>query len=205
MDTARGNGAPTPLTVRERIEQIRQQAADRNHSAAIVAQLASKDPGDPVEFKIGTEILKCRMVLASSEEEFEATALAWARLAEKGLRGTPDELKLFTRCELSELVAISLRDPQSGERIFRNVGELEATIDEPTLVQLQNEYEAKSEIVDIVPNEQRDKIVELIKKKAGDSLSDVARSMPRSYLLTTVNLLCDFLEGRFSTGDGSQE
>ncbi len=81
MTTARGNGATArPPTVKERIELLRKRASDKNHSAAIVAQLASQDRGDPVTFKIGTESLTCLMVLASSEEEFEATAAAWARL-----------------------------------------------------------------------------------------------------------------------------
>jgi hypothetical protein len=188
--------------VRQQLEALRADADADKRVHEMVETLAAGELGKPIAIRYGAVEVQARMVVVSAADGWEAAAAAWRKLEAAGLRGSPEESLLYDRCELVELTARAIRDPETGARVFSSGDELAETLPDPVLVKLTREYTDLVEQIDQAGADEIAALVDALKKKEWMRLRSIAPTLPRDSLDTLVSLLLDCLAGR-SSGTGS--
>lgn len=155
--------------------------------------------------------LPIQLQILTASERAQSVAAAHAALKFRGIEvdgGKLDPLTVETvAVEVAhQVVARAVLDAETGAPLFASAAELGAAATEDEIEALFNLYSDHRQNVDPAPGDLTDEefraLDEAVKKKDVTRVSDIARSMPRRSLLTTVvRLASSLMDNSTSTPD----
>lgn len=136
----------------------------------------------------------------------EAIAEALAALSSRGIDGGNPARELVQHSAAEEIVQIlarSIRDPETGEQVFRSGAELGAAATEDEISWLWTEYSSHRQAVDPereeLPEEELERFLEASKKKDAIRGDGIALSWPKHWLHTAAVRLANSLTSSASS------
>lgn len=165
----------------------------------VVERLAAGPSAAPIRIETPQGPVDLCMRELTAEQESEAQVRAYTRVIDKGLTkireaiGEPSFEENVEHFKFLECLALAIVDPKTGDPVYRDGADLAANMTEARVIELLHEQASADRDLQKEVTQALDEI-----KKKGDCsrLRDIAHSLPKSLLLTTVDQLANLLEHR---------
>lgn len=196
------------VTREEVLGRIGRRPAGKDGSAIMERLGRGRDLRHRMTWPGGTMELELQVLTRG--ETASALAAALVACAARGISESatsPRSIEARVDEELTQILAIAIREPETHERVFKSADELAAVATDDELVTLFGAYSDHRHAVDPDPEEMPAEdfaaLEDAIKKKDERLLSDIVFGMPRPWLRTSALRLATSLMGSSTSTSGS--